>query len=110
MPDQPKIDAVIAMVAETLRAERARRGFSRNAFAERAGVSPAMVSYVERRLRKPGLDTLLRMSGALGIEPWAVLQRAQECAARLEAINARTHAHAGRHPGCVSVNEQNSIR
>ena len=35
--------------------------------AERAGLSQQMVSYVERGLRNPTLDTLLRITDALGI-------------------------------------------
>ncbi len=44
--------------------------------AERAGISQQMVSYVERELRKPTLDTLLRMAHALGIELPALIERA----------------------------------
>lgn len=39
-----------------------------NALAEAAGLSQQMVSYVERGLRKPTLDTVFRMSLALEIE------------------------------------------
>lgn len=34
--------------------------------AERAGLSQQMVSYVERGMRNPTLDTLLRMANAVG--------------------------------------------
>jgi transcriptional regulator with XRE-family HTH domain len=54
-----------------------------SAVAERSGVSQQMVSYVERGMRNPTLDTLVRMADALGLNPADVLRRAQE----LENIN-----------------------
>ena len=53
--------------------------------AERAGLSQPMVSLVERRLRKPTLDTLLRIATALEIDLVDVLERAQRVAARHKA-------------------------
>lgn len=69
-------------VASTLRAEREARGISMNAVAERGGLSQQMVSYVERGMRKPTIDTLLRMTHAIGIDIADVLQRAQKSAAK----------------------------
>jgi transcriptional regulator with XRE-family HTH domain len=45
-----------------------------NAVAERAGLSQQMVSYVERGMRNPTLETLLRMAEALEIDLWVVLR------------------------------------
>jgi len=56
-----------------------------NAVAERGGLSQQMVSYVERGMRNPSLDTMLRMAAALEIDLGNVLQRAQRSAARLKA-------------------------
>ncbi len=47
-----------------------------SAVAERGGLSQQMVSYVERGLRKPNLDTLLRMSAALKLAPGDLLAEA----------------------------------
>jgi transcriptional regulator with XRE-family HTH domain len=55
-------------VAELLQQERIRQGLSMTALATRAGLSQQSVSYVERRLRTPNLDTLIRITDALGIE------------------------------------------
>jgi len=41
-----------------------------------------MVSYVERDMRNPSLDTLLRMCDALGIELDSVIRRAKKTAAK----------------------------
>ena len=46
------------------------------AVAAKAGLSYQMISYVERGLRVPGLDTLLRITLALEIDPADLLRRA----------------------------------
>jgi transcriptional regulator with XRE-family HTH domain len=52
------------------------------ALAARAGLSQQMVSYVEREMRNPTLDTLLRLSNALGIDLSDVLNAAMNRAER----------------------------
>ncbi len=61
-----------------LREERRAKGVSLTALAERAGLSRQMVSYVERGLRVPTLDTLLRITDALELDPAALLKRAMQ--------------------------------
>ncbi len=72
--------AICSQVARVLREEREKRGLSMTVLGERAGLSQQMVSYVERGLRNPSLDTLLRLSGALGISLEAVVRRARSAA------------------------------
>jgi len=43
---------------------------------ERAGLSQQMVSYVERGMRNPTLDTLLRITSVLEIDLADVIKRA----------------------------------
>ena len=57
--------AICARVAQFLRERREALGLSMNVIAQRAGLSQQMVSYVERGLRNPTLETLLRMCAAL---------------------------------------------
>jgi transcriptional regulator with XRE-family HTH domain len=57
-----------------LRQERERQGLSMTEVAERAGLSQQMVSYVERGMRNPTLDTLLRMAQALETDPSELLR------------------------------------
>jgi transcriptional regulator with XRE-family HTH domain len=78
--EQKHLEQIGAQVAGILRAEREKRGLSMNTVAERSGLSQPMVSLVERKLRKPTLDTLLRLSVALEIDLVDVLQRAQRAA------------------------------
>jgi len=61
-----------------LRERREQLGLSKSVVAQKAGLSIAMISFVERELRKPTLDTLLRMSEALDIDLWKVLRRATD--------------------------------
>jgi transcriptional regulator with XRE-family HTH domain len=79
---QPSRDAVSAQVARLLKKERIKQGLSMSVLAERAGLSQPMVSYVEREMRKPTLDTLLRLSDAMGIDLVDVLRQA-----KLTAVN-----------------------
>lgn len=59
---------VIGQVARLLREERERQKLSMSRVAEMAGLSQQMVSYVERGMRTPTLETLLRISGALRVD------------------------------------------
>ncbi len=54
-----------------------------NRLAEKSGLSQAMVSYVERGIRNPTLDTLLRIAGALNVDLPRLIKRA------LKASDAR---------------------
>jgi transcriptional regulator with XRE-family HTH domain len=74
--DVPRI--VSLAVARLLQKERIRRGISMNRLAETSGLSRAMVSYVERGLRNPTLDTLLRMANALDVELSKLLKQASK--------------------------------
>lgn len=68
VPKQEHYDVIAAAVAAQLRKERERRNLSMNAVAELGGLSQQMVSYVERGMRNPTLDTLLRMTGAMKLD------------------------------------------
>ena len=71
-------DGVTSEVARILRKERLQRGLSMNLVSERAGLSRPMISLVERELRNPTLDTLLRITEALEIDLVDVLQHAKQ--------------------------------
>ena len=68
--------AVCLKVAALLRQARCRQELSMSSVAARAGLSYQMISYVERGLRVPGLDTLLRIASALEIDPADLLRQA----------------------------------
>ncbi len=74
--------AVCSSVAAILKEERLKRNLSLSALAERAGLSYQIISYIERRMRTPNLDTLLRIADALEIDPADVLRQARRRAAK----------------------------
>jgi len=47
-----------------------------NLVAQRAGLSQQMVSYVERGMRNPTLETLLRISAALEVDLAKIIHQA----------------------------------
>ncbi len=65
-----------------MRQEREQRGLSMNELAARAGLSQQMVSYVEREMRNPTLETLLRITAALEVDLGKLITRAQSAASR----------------------------
>ena len=72
---------VCSHVARVLREKREKRGLSMRELASKAGLSQAMISFVERELRKPTLDTLLRITHVLDVDLADVLREAQETTA-----------------------------
>lgn len=77
----PRPELIGSSVARLLREKRVALGLSMNAVAIKAGLSHTMVSRVERELRKPTLDTLLRITGAMGIDLWPILKKAESAGA-----------------------------
>jgi transcriptional regulator with XRE-family HTH domain len=75
-------EAICSNVARILRQEREKRGISMTMLAGRAGLSQQMVSYVEREMRNPTLDTLLRITNVLEVRLSDVIARASTMAAR----------------------------
>ena len=71
---------ICSQVARSLRDERLRQNVSLNILAARAGVSRQMLSYVEQELRKPTLDTLLRICEALEIRVEDLIANARKMA------------------------------
>lgn len=69
---------VCSHVTRILREKREERGMSMRALADQAGLSQAMISFVERELRNPTLDTLLRIASVLEVDLADVLREAQK--------------------------------
>ena len=72
-----KPDAIGSSVVRLIRERREALGLSMNEVASRAGLSHTMISRVERELRRPTLDTLLRITGAMKIDLWPLLKKAE---------------------------------
>jgi len=78
-------DVVAANVVRLLREEREKRGLSMNEVAQRSGLSHSIISLVERDLRNPTLDTLLRIAEAIGIDLGEIITRAGKLAVKQRA-------------------------
>lgn len=76
MPAKKSRQTIATNVARILKEERERQGISMTSLATKTGLSQQMISYVERELRNPTLDTLLRITDALEIELADVIARA----------------------------------
>lgn len=69
--------ALCECIVRLLREERAKSGLSKYAVEQRTGISQQMVGYVERGLRKPSLETALRMADALEVDLADIIKRAR---------------------------------
>ena len=58
---------VALRIAEAVRAQRRRRGWSLDELAARSGVSRAMISKIERKASTPTAVLLARLADALGV-------------------------------------------
>jgi len=65
-------------IVRLLREERKRAGLSKYGHERLAGVSQQMIGYVERGLRKPSLETALRMADGLGLDLADVIKKARQ--------------------------------
>lgn len=60
-------------VAANLRYARKRAGLSQEEVGVRASIHRTEISMLERALRLPRSDTLVKLAGALGVEPGELL-------------------------------------
>lgn len=65
-------------LAQLLKSERESRGMSLSAVAQGAGLSYQMVSYVEREMRAPTVETLVRIAEAIGLDASEAVRRSLE--------------------------------
>ena len=74
--------ATCSDVASVLHETRVKKGMSMTDLAVDAGLSRAMISFVEREIRNPTLETLLRMSEVLELPFAEVIELAESRARR----------------------------
>jgi transcriptional regulator with XRE-family HTH domain len=81
MTTTPLRELVCSQLVRILREERLKRRLSMKVLAAQAGLSQSMISLMERDLRNPTLDTLLRIADVLEVELSEVLAKAKQAAA-----------------------------
>ena len=57
--------AIAAEVIRLLQKEREKRGISKYALAETSGLAKQTISYMEREMRSPSFETILRITEAM---------------------------------------------
>ena len=77
MPNVGHQEAVCAETIRLLFAERRRRGLSNYAVSQRSGVSQSMISLVERGLRNPSMELMLKMASAIEADLPNLIRKAQ---------------------------------
>lgn len=75
-------EAIISQVVRKLREEREKRGLSMNVVAQRSGLSQSIVSLVERDLRSPTLDTLIRIAEVVEVDLGKIITQAGKTVSR----------------------------
>ncbi len=82
MPGIKHYEAICEEVVRLLREERQRRKLSNYAVAQRSGVSESMLSLVERGLRNPTLELMLRVADGIGANLPDLIKRATATVAK----------------------------
>jgi transcriptional regulator with XRE-family HTH domain len=78
VPDIRHYEALRAEIVRLLQKERERRKLSKYTVSQRSGVSQSMLSLVERGLRNPTLELMLRIADGIGADLPALIKKAQE--------------------------------
>jgi transcriptional regulator with XRE-family HTH domain len=76
VPENSVQTAIVEQMARTLTARRIEKGLSMNELSQKAGIGLTTVSYIERGIRSPSLDSLLRIANVLDVELWQLIREA----------------------------------
>jgi transcriptional regulator with XRE-family HTH domain len=79
---KPSRGRIHSALISLLRKRREALGMSMTVLAQKSGLSLSMISFVEREIRKPTMDTLLRIAEALDVELWKFLRDATKAAGK----------------------------
>jgi transcriptional regulator with XRE-family HTH domain len=71
-------EAIRKEIIRLLQAERVRRKLSNYAVAQNSGVSESMLSLVDRGLRNPTMELLLRMADGINADLPAIIKKATD--------------------------------
>jgi transcriptional regulator with XRE-family HTH domain len=74
--------AIKSEFARLLKEVREERGLSLGALAQRAGLNRQTITFIEQQVRTPNLDTMLRISSALGLRLGKLIADAEKRAGR----------------------------
>jgi len=77
VPNTGHHEAIRVEIVRLLRQERERRKLSKYVVSKRSGVSQSMLSLVERGLRNPTMELMLRIADGIGIDLSSLIKKAQ---------------------------------
>lgn len=72
--------AICVQAIRLLKEERERRGLTKYALAAECGIAQQTISYMERGLRHPSFETILRIADGIGVNLEDVLKQARSAA------------------------------
>ena len=84
MPKIGHYQAVCAEIIRLLREERKQRKISNYAISQKSGVSESMLSLVDRGLRNPSMELMLKIADGVGVDFPAFIKKAQTTVSRKE--------------------------
>jgi transcriptional regulator with XRE-family HTH domain len=84
---------IAARFAENLVVLRGRASLSQGRTAERSGLHLTEMSLLERGLRLPRLDTIVKLAGGLGVEPCVLLAGMRWCLGQSEQLPGAYVSH-----------------
>ena len=87
MPSGIKQRAVCTQAIRLLREERERRGLSKYALSAQCGLTQQTISYMERGLRHPSFETVLRIADGIGVNLEDILKRARAAVKAKESFS-----------------------
>lgn len=76
--------AMCVQVINLLREEREGRGISKYTLSARCGLAQQTISYMERGLRQPSFETILRIADGIGVNLEDVIKRARAAVSKKE--------------------------
>ena len=77
MPSIEHYETLRSDIVRLLREERERQKLSKYTVSQRSGVSQSMLSLVERGLRNPTMELLLRVADGIGVDLPSIIKKAQ---------------------------------
>ncbi len=76
-------------VLRVLREERERRGLSKYRVAANCGVAQQTIGYVERGLKSPSFETVMRIAEGMGLDLAQIISQARARVAKRKGSEAR---------------------
>ena len=90
-------DDVSLRLSRAVKQRREAAGFSLRMLAARSGISPSMISDIERGTKSPTVTTVVRLARALGVTAAALVDGGTGLAPRIRVLRGGDGA-AGEHP------------